>query len=116
MSQIGARFSIALLADTPVSKVRHEIHSFDHALIFSGNLGFHGGSADLSLLKKAKEIRQLDHEIEIGGDGGINADNAADLVHGGVTVLNVGGYVQKSDDPQAAYATLKEVTKNQHAS
>ena len=35
----------------------------------------------------------------------------AQLVEAGVDVLNTGGFIQKSADPQAAYATLKRVIK-----
>lgn len=107
----GIKAGLALLAETPVNKIKHEIHSFDHALIFSGKLGYHGGTADTSLLSKVKDIRNLDHDIEIGWDGGINADNARQLIDAGVQVLNVGGFVQKAENPKKAYATLKGVIK-----
>lgn len=107
----GIKAGIALLADTPVASVERELHSFDHALVFSGNLGYHGGAANLSLLNKVKEIRKLDHEIEIGWDGGINERNARQIIDGGSEVLNTGGAIQKSDNPENAYATLVKVIK-----
>ena len=100
---------LALLADTPVDWAHQIMHSFDHILVFSGDLGHHGGKADLELLHKVKYIRQHHPEVEIGWDGGINDQNAKQLVDAGVDVLNVGGFIQKSDDPDKAYATLEQI-------
>jgi ribulose-phosphate 3-epimerase len=98
---------LALLQDTPVEWAEQIMHSFDHVLIFSGHLGYHGGAADLKLLEKVHQIREHHPEVEIGWDGGINVDNAKQLLEAGVDVLNVGGFIQKSSDPESAYGTLK---------
>ncbi len=103
----GIKAGLALLSDTPVEYAEQIMHSFDHVLIFSGNLGHHGGTADLELLEKVQQVRLLHPEAEIGWDGGINDQNAAQLIEAGVDVLNAGGYIQKASDPVAAYATLK---------
>lgn len=107
----GIKAGLALLHDTPAHYAEQIMHSFDHVLIFSGHLGFHGGEADLSLLDKVREVRQLYPEVEIGWDGGINDSNAAQLIAAGVDVLNVGGYVHKAPSPNDAYATLKTLAE-----
>lgn len=98
---------LAILHDTPVEYAYQIMHSFDHVLVFSGKLGYHGGQADLSNLDKVHKIHQHHPAAEIGWDGGINADNAPALARAGVTVLNVGGFIQKSANPSTAYAKLK---------
>lgn len=107
------KVGLAILQDTPVEYAYQIMHSFDHVLVFSGNLGHHGGQADLGLLDKVRKIREHHPDAEIGWDGGIDAHNAAQLIEAGVDVLNVGGFIQKSSDPQAAYATLKKIA-NKH--
>lgn len=97
---------LAILQNTPIEHAYQIMHSFDHVLVFSGNLGHHGGTANLELLDKVRKIRQHHFDAEIGWDGGINDHNARLLVDAGVDVLNVGGFVQKSSDPKGAYATL----------
>lgn len=109
LHKAGILTGLALLPETPVHYAEQIMHSFDHLLIFSGNLGHHGGHANLDLLAKASEIRHHHPEVEIGWDGGINDENAKQLVDAGVTVLNVGGYIQKSDDPRSAYAKLMDI-------
>lgn len=100
---------LAILHDTPIEHAYQIMHSFDHVLIFSGHLGYHGGEADMGLLDKVYKVRQHHPDAEIGWDGGINADNAFELVKGGVDVLNTGGFIQKSDDAANAYAKLNAV-------
>jgi ribulose-phosphate 3-epimerase len=107
----GIEVGVALLPETPVSLIADAIDAIDHVLIFSGNLGYQGGShADLALLSKAAELRALKPTLEIGWDGGVNDDNAAAIAAGGVDVLNVGGFIHDAHNPGAAYAKLVEVT------
>jgi ribulose-phosphate 3-epimerase len=100
---------VALLQPSPAEENMDVIAKYDHALVFSGNLGYHGGEADLGLLSKVTEIRQALPDIEISWDGGINAANAKALIEGGIDVLNVGGFIQKSADPETAYKSLQEL-------
>jgi ribulose-phosphate 3-epimerase len=105
----GIKAGLALLQETKVDSITDLMPCFDHVLIFSGDLGHHGGTADLKLLDKVKEVKIKFPEVEISWDGGINDQNAKQLVEAGVDVLNVGGFIQNADDPQEAYATLKSV-------
>lgn len=100
------RFGIALLQQTDTSVLTRYKDILDHVLIFSGNLGFFGGHVDMGLVHKVDRIRNLNSNIEIGWDGGINLSNAEILADHHVDVLNVGGYIHKSKDPKQAYAQL----------
>lgn len=51
--------------------------------------------------------------IEIGWDGGINEENVGKIVSAGVSVLNVGGYIQRAKNPAGAYATLRTMAGKQ---
>lgn len=106
----GVKAGIALLQQTAIDTTEHMLHDFEHLLVFSGNLGYHGGSTtDLSLLSKAKRALEVKPDIELGWDGGINDQVACDLVHGGIAVLNTGGYIHKSADPAATFHSLQEL-------
>ncbi len=108
----GIRAGTALLPETPAGIMRSALSYIDHVLVFSGNLGHFGGEADLSLLAKVAEVKALLPEVEIGWDGGINEQTAAELVRGGVDVLNVGGFIQNADDKEEAYGILKSLVEN----
>lgn len=103
----GVEVGVALLPDTPVEAILPALGVIDHVLIFSGNLGHFGGHADMGLLGKAQRLRDIKPRLEIGWDGGVNAQNARLLALGGIDVLNAGGYLHGAKDSKAAYATLK---------
>lgn len=102
----GIQVGLALLRPTVPADVVELIEAADHALIFSGNLGEYGGTANLLQLEKIRLIRDIKPEIEIGWDGGANIDNAYTLSLGGADVVNVGGALANSDDPAAMYNKL----------
>lgn len=107
MHKFGIKVGVAVLPETPIAAIKPALPHIDHILIFSGDLGKFGGTADLGLLVKAQEAKELKPTIEIGWDGGVNDKNAHLLAAGGVDVLNVGGFIQKASNPMAAYAKLK---------
>lgn len=108
----GIQVGVALLGRTAPAILEDVLALIDHVLIFSGNLGYQGGSmANLKLLYKVVWLRQRKPELEIGWDGGINDVNAKRLVNSGINVLNVGGFIQKSGNPQRAYATIKRALR-----
>lgn len=102
---------IAILQDTSIERLHGVLNSFDHVLVFSGSLGRHGGVADLGLLHKVEKIKDHHPDAEISWDGGISDKNAKQLVDGGIDVLNAGGFIQKAEDPEAAYDKLVAVIK-----
>ena len=105
----GINVGLAILPETPIANIEQILHSFDHLLIFSGNLGHFGGHADLGLLDKVAQAKEHHPDLEIGWDGGANKDTVQQLAAGGVDVLNVGGAIQKAEDPKAAYQELVDL-------
>jgi ribulose-phosphate 3-epimerase len=108
---LGIKTGVALLQATHPHDAADLIAQADHVLIFSGNLGHYGGTADMELLKKVTGIREVNPIAEIGWDGGVNEDNAAQLALGGVEVLVSGGAIQKAPDPAAVYKKLSELAE-----
>lgn len=107
LNTAGIRAGLALLSETPVSDHYDYFPSFDHALVFSGKLGYHGGLADTRLLNKVSELHEKFPHLEVAWDGGINLENIRELATNGVQVLNVGGAIANAPDPQAAYDSLQ---------
>ncbi len=106
----GVKFGVAIMPKSRAEALMPHLSYIDHVLIFSGNLGYQGGShADLNLLQNVRSIKDHNPKIEIGWDGGVNNQNASQLVFGGVDVLNVGGYIQNAEDPEKAYQGLARI-------
>jgi ribulose-phosphate 3-epimerase len=108
LQEKGIKVGLALLSGTTIDEAKDTISLYDHVLIFSGKLGYHGGEADLKLLDKVKQVKQDFPNIEVSWDGGINDQNAVHMINAGVDVLNVGGFIQKADDPWNAYAKIEK--------
>ncbi len=103
---VGIKAGVALLQNTQPDSAHEVIVEADHVLIFSGELGHFGGHVDFELLKKVPKIRAINPNVEICWDGGVNAENAAQLALGGVDVLVVGGAIQKAPDAAEAYKAI----------
>jgi len=113
VKKFGIKAGLALLRPTVPSTVAAVIQEADHVMIFSGDLGKYGGTASMMQLEKVRLIRAIKPEVEIGWDGGVNAENAYSVAQGGVDVLNVGKTIATADDPKSVYATLvSEINKH----
>lgn len=110
--QNGVRPGVALLRQTVPSAIEAEIKASDYVMVFSGDLGHYGGTANMMQLEKVRLIKKINPTAEIAWDGGVNSSNAFSLMQGGVDVLNAGGAINNADDPAAAYAQLvKEINR-----
>lgn len=107
LQKLDIKAGVALLKDTSPDEVAELVKIADHVLLFSGDLGYFGGTANMSVLDKVPEVKGINPQAEIGWDGGANGDNVAALVAGGVNVINVGGAIQKASNPQRAYDTIR---------
>ncbi len=111
--QAGIKAGLALQRPTVPTEIRPLIEMADHVMIFSGDLGHHGGTASLMQLEKVRLIKAIRPTVEIGWDGGVTLENAFSLSQGGVDVLDVGGTIAKSADPAETYAKLvSEINKH----
>jgi ribulose-phosphate 3-epimerase len=103
------KVGVALLQKTSPEHVVPALHLVDHVLIFAGELGHHAGQADLSQVDKVEYLKRNKPDIEIGWDGGINDQNISQLAFAGVDVFNVGGFIQKAENPEKAYRALERI-------
>jgi ribulose-phosphate 3-epimerase len=103
------KVGVALLQKTPAESILPALHLVDHVLIFAGNLGHYGGHADMRQISKIQTLKSHNRNLEIGWDGGINDQNISQLAFAGVDVFNVGGFIQKADNPEKAFVALERI-------
>lgn len=113
IKQAGIKVGLALLKTTVPKTVAHLIEIVDHVLIFSGELGHYGGKASMMQLEKVRLVRMIHPEVEVGWDGGASVENAYSLSQGGIDVINSGGAINKSDNPEKVYRSMIAET-NKH--
>ena len=113
LKQAGIRAGVGLLKTTVPQTVEEAIKAADHVMLFSGDLGKHGGTASMMQLEKLRLVKKINPAVEIGWDGGVKLDNAYTLSRGGVDVLNVGGEIASAVDPANVYNRLvAEINKH----
>jgi len=103
----GIKTGVAVLPETAIETVSYLLPHVQHVLVFSGDLGHFGGVANITLAQKAAEAKAHNRHIEVGWDGGANESNCLELAEAGIDVINVGGAIQKADNPESTYATMK---------
>ena len=113
IKQNGMRVGVAIVKGVYPGSIKALLKAADHALIFSGNLGEMGGTADLLLAEKVAMINEIHRGIEIGWDGGANVENIHLINHTGVNVINVGNALASSPNPQETYDKLNAETESE---
>jgi ribulose-phosphate 3-epimerase len=110
---LDCKAGVALNPHTPVSLLEDIIGEIDLVLVMSVNPGFGGQHFIPNTLKKVEQLREIiadaNAETLIEVDGGVNLENARDLVEAGADVLVAGSFIFKSDDPAGTIWSLKSV-------
>jgi len=106
---LGKKAGVTLNPGTPVSTLENVIDMVDLVLVMSVNPGFGGQSFISSQLEKIAAVRALvgGRPIDIEVDGGVTAQNAADVVRAGANVLVAGSAVFKGGNYQANIAAIR---------
>ena len=107
---LGKRAGVTMNPATPVSSIEHVIDLVDLVLIMSVNPGFGGQAFIPAALDKLRDVRALAgaRPIDIEVDGGVTAQNAADVVRAGANVLVAGSAVFKGNNYKANIAAIRQ--------
>lgn len=111
--QAGAKAGIVLKPQTPVEVLEDYLDDFDFVLLMSVNPGFGGQKfmpEVLDRIRKLVSIRQRANKtflIEV--DGGINLENAKELIQAGADILVAGHSIFKSTNPPEAIKEFKSI-------
>ena len=108
----GVKCGAVINPDTPVECIRDVIPLCDMVLVMSVFPGFGGPKFIPASLEKLREIRKIidesGKEILLEIDGGITAENVAEVKAAGADVIVAGSAVFKAEDRAAMIAKLKE--------
>jgi len=110
----GALAGIVINPATPLSAIDEAIKFADYTLVMSVNPGFGGQEFIPESLDKIRRLRKMIDErglrtrIEI--DGGINADNIAEVTGAGAEIIVAGSAIFGAPDPAVALREMREAT------
>jgi ribulose-phosphate 3-epimerase len=112
----GLNIGVALGVNTPNEDIFEILDMIDEDgdsivdfVQFMGidQIGFQGQELDERVLEKISDLRGMYPNIQISVDGGVNFDNAADLISAGATRLISGSAIFESGDVAKAIDDLK---------
>lgn len=109
----GMKAGVALNPHTSVYALSDILKDIDLICIMSVNPGFGGQSFIENTYKKVKMLNNLRKETEsnflIEIDGGVNTENAKELINCGADVIVAGSFVFKSNNPIQTISNLKNI-------
>lgn len=94
IKSLGKKAGVSLNPGTPVDAIEHVMNDVDLILVMTVNPGFGGQQFIGSQLDKIRKIRAMidkaKRPIDLEVDGGINAQNAKEVLEAGANVLVAG--------------------------
>ena len=110
----GCKTGLVFNPATPLHFLDHVMDRLDMILLMSVNPGFGGQSFIASTLPKLREVRRrIDAHRDAGGqaiwlevDGGVKADNIAQIAAAGADTFVAGSAVFGAPDPDGGYAGI----------
>ena len=106
---LGKKAGVTMNPGTPVDTIAHVIDLVDLILVMSVNPGFGGQKFIPAALDKIRNVRALvgARPIDIEIDGGVTAENAAEVVRAGANVLVAGNAVFKGGNYKGNIAAIR---------
>jgi ribulose-phosphate 3-epimerase len=109
ITDAGLEAGIAINPATSASQLEDALPWTGFVLVMSVNPGFGGQRFIPESLDKIRRLRELasGRDLEIAVDGGVDHDNAAELVRAGASTLIAGSAVFGCDDRQLAVERIR---------
>jgi ribulose-phosphate 3-epimerase len=109
----GAQAGVAINPATPVAMLTDVLDKVDTVLVMSVNPGFGGQKFIPGALEKIRQLNQwrtrYNGAFRIGVDGGVDADNVAELARAGANTFVAGTSIFHTPDPAAAVRNLRKL-------
>tara|TARA_B100001094_G_C18192076_1_gene807981 strand:- start:5282 stop:5962 length:681 start_codon:yes stop_codon:yes gene_type:complete len=108
----GCKAGLVLNPATPLHHLDHVMDKLDVILLMSVNPGFGGQKFISSTLSKIRQVRERidgsDHSILLQVDGGVTAENIADIAQAGADIFVAGSAIFKQSNYQQAITQLRD--------
>tara|TARA_B100000925_G_C21828323_1_gene396007 strand:+ start:58 stop:708 length:651 start_codon:yes stop_codon:yes gene_type:complete len=109
----GIMAGVAINPHTDVNHLNEIISDIDVVCLMSVNPGFSGQNFIHNSINKVKKLKNnilsKESNCKIQVDGGVNAENAKELVKNGADILVAGNFIFKSENPKKNIISLKEI-------
>ena len=103
----GMKASIAIKPDTPIEDVLPLLPMIDMVLVMTVEPGYGGQAMIPECLEKVKELRELEPDLEIEVDGGINIETVTAAKEAGANVIVAGTAIFNASDKRTVIRALR---------
>lgn len=112
IKSMGVKGGIVFNPDVDINKYKHLFPYCDMILIMSVYAGLGGQKFIESSIEKIKKtkvvLKEMDLDIPIQVDGGINEENSSRVIEAGASVLVAGSSIFKSNNPKLTIENLRK--------
>lgn len=109
----GAKNGIAINPSTPVDFLNEIFPYLDMVLVMGVNPGFSGQEIIPETIGKVKKLNQIrekkGYKYKIAFDGGVNINNAKDILKNGCDILMIGSAIFNSKDIEMEIKKYREI-------
>ncbi len=109
---------VVLNPHTPVELLENILSDLDYVLLMSVNPGFGGQKFIPQVIEKVRKLKAMCEDINpachIEVDGGVNSENAVELVKAGADMLVAGSFVFNSESPTKVISDLKNISADSY--
>jgi ribulose-phosphate 3-epimerase len=106
LKKIGVKFGVSLNPATPLCRIMNVLKYVDFVLVMSVNPGFGGQRFIPAVIPKIRQLRSI-YAADIAVDGGINEQNAKQVIRAGANILACGSYIFGSRDVKLAIERIR---------
>lgn len=107
LHSLNKEAGIAIKPNTPVEVLEKLINKVDMILIMTVEPGFGGQKLIESCVSKIEEVRNINSEIDIEVDGGINLENVSLITSKGANVIVTGTAIFNAEDKKKVIEKMK---------
>lgn len=108
---LGLAVGLAINPETPIAVLPPLASKVDSVLFLSVHPGFYGSKFIPEVLDKIAEFRRLQHDMEIGIDGGVSEKNIVQVARSGVDVIYVGSAIFLQPQPAESFRRLNSLAQ-----
>lgn len=107
LKEKNIKIGISIKPETQIEKIKQYINEIDMILIMTVNPGFGGQKLIPETIEKISQIKEINPNIDIEVDGGINEETAKLVKKAGANILVAGTAIFKSDDKEKTINNMK---------
>lgn len=105
---LGCDVGLVFNPATSIDPLTWCVHQLDFVLIMTVNPGFGGQKLIPQVIKKISQIREMHPQLDICVDGGVTAENIAELARAGANQFVAGSAIFNTTDYKKTIKTMRE--------